>query len=208
MIVEGGDDRHSVIGLMRAYIPWPDAEPEWPVVIDLGKSDSEILATGYITTYLKAPGLESLGVVLDADENPASSRYQRLHDLCQGMFPQIPRELPIDGLIVKNDEGKRLGIWIMPNNESGGSLETFLVQLVPDGDGPLWKHVLDCIHVAIECGAECRECHLDKAKLYTWLAWQDPPGRSPGIALTKKTLDPHSSHAATFVEWFRKLYKL
>ena len=96
----------------------------------------------------------------------------------------------------------------MPDNVSKGGLETFLKFLVPNEAESTWKHAAESVGMARTLGAPCRECHLTKAELYTWLAWQDPPGYSPGRALTKKVLDPRSSHAKMFVSWFRELYEL
>jgi hypothetical protein len=94
----------------------------------------------------------------------------------------------------------------MPDNESEGCTEVFLRHLVPAQAETSWQHAVQSVIGARELGAPCRECHLPKAHLYTWLAWQDPPGQSPGIALTKKILDPTAPSAARFVTWFRLLY--
>jgi len=120
----------------------------------------------------------------------------------------MPAALPPGGLIVDNDDGKRLGVWIMPDNTSAGSLETFLRYLVPDPAEPLWKSAVDAVTKAKELGCPCRDTHLAKAHLYTWLAWQDPPNQNPGHALAQKVLDPHNEQANAFVEWFRQLYEL
>jgi hypothetical protein len=96
----------------------------------------------------------------------------------------------------------------MPDNTSQGDLETFLRYLVPDRQEPLWKQACDSVIAAVSSGANCRDSHIAKANLYTWLAWQDPPGQSPGFALTRKILDPQSQYAGPFVKWFRELYRL
>src|ERR1700691_6817659 len=95
----------------------------------------------------------------------------------------------------------------MPDNLSPGSLETFLRYLVPAHTQNLWQHAKDSVAVAKTThGAACRDSHVEKAHLYTWLAWQDPPTQSPGMALTAKILDPHAGEAGTFIAWFRSLY--
>ena len=96
----------------------------------------------------------------------------------------------------------------MPDNQSVGYLETFLRYLVPDSQLPLWQHAEHAVTEAISLGAGCKDGHAPKANLYTWLAWQDPPGRSPGIALTQKVLDSNSGLAQPFVSWFKDLYQL
>jgi Protein of unknown function (DUF3226) len=52
--------------------------------------------------------------------------------------------------VADNEEQKRLGIWIMPDNRSEGSLETFLRHLVPDQSEPAWKHAIESVEAAAE----------------------------------------------------------
>jgi hypothetical protein len=173
----------------------------------LGKSVDEILEEGALSVWLKAPNIEVLGVMLDADADP-KARYRRFRQLCEGLFPGIPDDLPSAGLIHDRNDGKRIGFWIMPDNSSSGTLETFLKHLVPKEATPLWDHAVQVVNDARTINAPVREIHVEKANLYTWLAWQDPPGQSPGIALTKRCLDPHSPSAKAFEAWFRELYSL
>jgi hypothetical protein len=82
MIVEGIDDRHSVVGLMRDHVNWPEEPKDWPVYIEVAKSVDEILATGYISTEIKARNIKIVGVMLDADLN-ADGRYRESNSSCQ-----------------------------------------------------------------------------------------------------------------------------
>jgi hypothetical protein len=148
-----------------------------------------------------------VGVMLDADDDPVGC-YHRIRELCLVDVPGIPRELPATGLIVAHDDGVRLGVWVMPDNDSHGDLETFLRNLVPDAADPLWNHAVDSTARAAALGAAYREAHRAKATIHTWLSWQDPPGRPFGVALTAKILDAHSPKAEPFVRWFRELYSL
>jgi hypothetical protein len=130
LIVEGQDDKFSVISLMKHHVDWPDAKEAWPIFVEVGYSADEILRQGYLTAQIKASHVETLGVMLDADEHSAG-RYQRLKDLFRQLYPELPELMPIDGLIAGNDDQKRLGIWLMPDNASEGCMETFLRYLVP-----------------------------------------------------------------------------
>jgi hypothetical protein len=130
LIVEGYDDLFSVQGLMRAHIPWPEGKENAPVYIQIGNGAEEILVDGYLTSILKTHGVKIVGVMLDADTKPRS-RYARIRNLCLSIFPNLPTDLPTTGLIIDNDGEQRLGVWIMPDNSSEGSLETFLRYLVP-----------------------------------------------------------------------------
>ena len=207
LVVEGIDDLHSVVGLMRAHITWPEKKTEAPVWIEIGRSAEEILEPGYLTAKIKTRDLEVLGVMFDADTKPRG-RYERIRRLYSDLFPDLPEEMPATGLIADSQDGKRFGLWIMPDNASEGCLETFLRYLVPGESERVWEHAVESVQVAKKIGAKCRDVHDPKANLYTWLAWQDPPGQSPGLALTKKVLDPHSGTAGAFVAWFRGLYRL
>lgn len=206
LIVEGHDDKFSVVGLMSWYINWPNKSADAPVWIDVGNSADEILEPAYLSALLKSRETDVLGIMLDADAKP-DGRYESIRKTCSPVFPKLPRQMPSGGLVA-NEEGKRLGLWIMPDNAAHGCLETFLRYLVPEESERLWTHAVESVCVAKTLGAPCREVHRDKANLYTWLAWQDPPGQAPGRALTQKILDPQSIHADPFVKWFRALYSV
>lgn len=208
LIVEGWDDLFSVVGLMSAHINWPQGKKNAPVYINMGNGADEILKDGYLTAFLKSSVIRTLGVILDADANP-TGRYERIRGLCHHLLPKLPPRLPQSGLVIENAANqKRFGVWIMPDNSSEGCLETFLRYLVPDTSESIWQHAVESMHGAKKIGCACRDTHLAKAHLYTWLAWQDPPGQSPGQSLTKKVLEPQSESAAPFVSWFRSLYEL
>lgn len=206
LIVEGEDDKFAVIGLLEHHVDWPNDKANAPVFIDVGKSAGEILKEKYISTQMKRSGLKRLGLMLDADSNPVG-RYTSLRNLCLPGFPNLPENIGADGVWVEQDE-LRLGIWIMPDNGSQGYLESFLKYLVPPGGEPVWDHATASVAAATEMGATCKQTHVPKACLYTWLAWQDEPGQSPGRALTQKILDPHQEHAERFIRWFCGLYDL
>ena len=207
LIVEGPDDKHAVIGLMKAHVDWPQAPESWPVFVEVGNGVAGILADGYLSTELKASHVRSVGVMLDADMNP-DRRYERIRQLTAALFPDLPAAIPATGLIVDNEDGKRFGVWLMPDNQAVGDLETFLHYLVPGNQQRLWDFACNSVATARGIGAGCRDVHLTKANLYTWLSWQDPPGQSPGLALTRKILNPKSSYAGAFVGWFKDLFRL
>ena len=207
MVVEGQDDKFALIELMGHHVDWPQEKALAPVFVEIGGSADEILATGFISGKLKESGVDVLGVVLDADDI-FSNRWGRIRSLCAPLFPLMSATIPADGLIIENIDEMRLGVWIMPDNASHGMLETFLQHLVPDTSVPVLDYAKQAVNEARQKGASCRECHIDKALIHTWLAWQDPPGNSLGRALTKRILDPDSNSAAPFIAWFKKLYRL
>ena len=206
LVVEGKDDLHSVVHLMSAHIDWPKNDE--PVSIKDGDGRSKVLHSGYLTTILKHPDTRALGVMLDAEEEDPNLVYVRVRGLCLTIFPRLPNSLLPTGVIANNEDGQRFGVWIMPDNSSRGTLETFLRYLVPPEEQSIWAYATESVKQARDLGAKCRETHIEKANLHTWLAWQDEPGYPPGTALTRGLLDPRAESAASFVEWFRTLYSL
>lgn len=192
---------------MKKHVDWPEQEDRWPVFIEVGLSVEEILEPANIRVHLKEPNINAIGFMIDADTNP-NSRYQRLVTVCSDFFPMMPSTLDPDGLVIENADGQRLGIWIMPDNRSHGGLETFLRVLVPSECEQVWSHAVEATSSSRQIGAPFRDAHEMKAQLYTWLSWQDPPGQSPGLALTKKILSPHVPAAKPFVRWCQRLYHL
>jgi hypothetical protein len=207
MLVEGAVDIFSVVGLMREHVDWPKARWDAPVWILNGGGRPNVFEKNLIPTYLKSFVIRRFGIIVDADDNAAGT-YQRIHQLCGKEFPQLPTQLSADGIIVENDDGKTLGVWIMPDNHSDGGIETFLKSLIPESEAKSWELAQQCVQSAKQLGCPCRDCHEDKANLYTWLAWRDPPGQSPGVALMMADLNGTAESAGAFVAWFKKLYDL
>jgi hypothetical protein len=177
------------------------------VRIEYAGSVDELLDDAYISASLKRPGLEALGIVLDANDS-FEERWQRIQQLFRPEFPSIPGTMDSGGVITKSDSGLRLGVWIMPDNRSRGMLETFLAYLVPDESEAVWQEAINASESARITGAPFKDIHTDKARIHTWLAWQDPPGRPFGEALKNKCLDPSVPQATAFAQWFITLYGL
>jgi hypothetical protein len=207
LLVEGVEDLHSVCGIMRAHIAWSAEPKEYPVYITAGGGAAEILAARLIALKLKERFTRILGVMLDADEKP-KNRYGHIRSQCLPDFPNMPDDLSSEGLVLENGSGKRIGVWIMPDNITSGSLELFLRHMVPAESAHIWNHAINSTASAKRLGAPYHDSHCDKANLYTWLAWQNEPAQRAGEALAKKILDPHSLSAAAFVKWFKDLYQL
>jgi hypothetical protein len=168
---------------------------------------SKIIDPDVISTELQASGLSALGIMLDADDNP-NERWQSIRNACQSSIPDIPKDLPEAGLILNAPNSVQFGIWLMPDNRMGGMLETFLAYLVPNDSEPLWQFSQETSRTAKNKGASFKDVHYDKANIYTWLAWQDPPGQQLHQAVMERILNPQHPNAQKFVTWFKTLYDL
>jgi len=207
LLVEGKDDVYAIASLMEHYVQWGRTESEWPLFIKDEGGTGKLLKDDVIPTYLKSSELQALGIVIDANE-AFEGRWQRLRQLCDALFPDLPEVIPATGLVLSRSDGIRFGAWIMPDNHSHGMLETFLSFLVPDQAKDLWTYAQETAAEARKHGAPYDIKHQDKANMHTWLAWQDPPGRPFGEALKAKCLDPMSPRSRTFAEWMIGLFQL
>ena len=205
--MEGKTDQRVIPYLMEANgVPWPDhRDPDCPAFIhDYGSVDA-ILNPGVIEAELRASGLEALGLVVDADGD-AAARWDELRALWGGEFADLPDQIPVEGLEVVPASGPRFGVWIMPNNRFQGMLEDFLVGLIPDDSSTLYQRARNCVAEARGDHAPFKSVHERKAEVYTWLAWQDPPGLRLHEAVKHRVLDPRRPESQRFVSWFRSLF--
>ncbi len=206
LLVEGDEDKRVIPQLIEANgIPWGEKRSEWVLEIKECNGFESMVEKGVIETELKESGLKVLGIIADANEN-VKQRWSSLRNRCLGTFSELPDDVPASGLIQENESGLKLGVWLMPDNQSHGMMETFLTYLVPDDGNPVLKFAESARNKAHRLGAPYKEAHSDKAKIHTWLAWQDPPGRPLHNAVMQRLLDPCSPHAAVFVTWFRSLF--
>lgn len=208
LLVEGEEDKRVIPYLMEANgIHWGKTPDTRVVEIDPCGGFENMVKQGLIETELKASSLKVLGIIADANEN-AKQRWSSLRNRCLGSFPELPDDVPAAGLIQESESGLTLGVWLMPDNRSHGMMETFLTYLVPDDRDPILTHAERARDDARALGAPYKDAHADKAKIHTWLAWQDPPGRPLHNAVMERILDPCSTYAAAFVGWFRSLFGL
>jgi hypothetical protein len=204
LLVEDHDTNGAVIGLLRHHIDWPRDETGWPAKIEILGSSKAVLNKRELDLKLKESGLEVLGLVVDADTS-FKGRWSAIRDVCSHLGATPPTTCPQQGLILQVGT-KRLGVWIMPDNQSNGMLEDFARTLVPPDASALHAFAQTSADDAKKKGASYRKVHTEKAYIHTWLSWQDPPGERIGNAITKNMLQHDSSTAMAFVNWFKLLF--
>lgn len=214
LLVEGETDKRVFPELLEQAGIKPWVMKDMPRVrIDVVEGVDELLKLEGILTRSRVSSVKTLGIVLDADEEP-TRRWDALRNRClqDKVHPLFPAELPEDGLVLEaHGQAPRFGIWMMPNNLSKGMLETFLTNLVPDGElNRLFQHARDsALRAKGEFQAPYKEVHLDKVLVHTWLAWQEEPGQQLHTALKASVLKPREvALAQKFVAWFCRLYQL
>lgn len=207
LIMEDEDLRSAFLALMRRHIPgWPaTGAVDAPVYVRRAEGAENALKQ--IGTVWKTDRLTCLGVVVDADDQ-FPLRWARIREFSKANFSSVPEEPLASGLILSDNDGKRFGAWIMPDNKSSGMLETFCRPLVPTVHDSLWQYASEAASEARNKGARYIEPHVQKAHLHTFLAWHNPPGQSIGRALSSGCLDCCADGAAAFVQWARTLYDI
>ncbi|WP_243147108.1 DUF3226 domain-containing protein [Scytonema sp. UIC 10036] len=121
--------------------------------------------------------MNALGLMVDADDNP-SGRWESIRNACLKTIPDIPDQLPNSGLVHSMANGIKFGVWLMPDNQMRGMLETFLAYMIPQLNEPLWQYAQEVVTEARNRGASFIYPHVDKANIHTWLAWQNPPPKT------------------------------
>ena len=206
LLVEGEEDKRVIPQLVEANgVQWGNKPKDRIVEIKPFHGIEKLLDKKLINIELKASGLKILGIILDADEFP-SKRWQSIRNCLIEKFPDLSEQLPPSGLIHLGEI--KVGVWMMPDNKERGMLETFLQFLLPEDSKALWQFSEQSCQKAKEQGACFKDCHSDKAKIHTWLAWQNPPGRQLHNAITERILSPASPNAAVFMQWFRELFEI
>lgn len=213
LLVEGPDDAHVLRSLFGYYhIPCvhrgrPEYDQAPPSLIEIREYDGVGELLKAFGVELKRSGDRRLGIVIDADDNLAD-RWRSLRDrLTQAGYTGMPRVSRSDGTIIEQDEKFPVGLWLMPNNQLPGMLEDFVSLLVPPG-GLLWPVAERTLQEVIATERRFPEVHQRKARIHTWLAWQQEPGKPMGVAITARYLDPSASQAQQFIDWVRRLFVL
>jgi hypothetical protein len=207
LLVEGDEEKRLIPYLMDAFVAWGNRREEWVVQIEEFGGIENLLKPSAIEVELKTPGLQALGVLLDANDQ-FDSRWGRVRNHCRRIASDFPDVLPEGGLIHQTVQGLRIGVWIMPDNGSRGMLETFLSLLVRPKQTPLWNFAATSCATARAHGAPYTDSHRDKANAHTFLAWLDPPGQFLHLSVLSEALDARSPLGEQFARWFINLYQL
>jgi hypothetical protein len=215
LFVEGNNDLHTVLHVVMKLRPDFNHDPEsWfnGFKIDDCKNDQGALKAFCLAAR---SSVGHYGLVIDADSVPHKGLQDRWDSIVEGvhsypeladvLFPAVP---PNEGWISVIPGGPTVGAWIMPDNQHTGAIEAFLTPLVPSGD-QLWTYA-DTVISTVQTppyNASFKAKDATKAKLHSWLAWREEPGRPYGRAIDCDDL--HVSDdvtASTFVDWFERLF--
>lgn len=209
LFVEGPDDQHVVIHVLKRYgvsVELDSCRDWYPLiqVVEPGRNKDHILR---IMTPMIEVGLpRRLGFLMDANSSLAAT-WKDIKDRLHAASVPVPEEIHRDGFVGVSDRyGKRVGAWLMPDNENTGAMEEFLTTLIPSDDS-LWPYARKATDEAKSHGAAFPPRSFHKAALRAWLAWQETPGMPYGTAIQRQFFRAGGETADRFVDWFRRLFE-
>lgn len=193
LLVEGQDDEYVVSRLLERH------KSSLSFSVKNKQTISKLLPS--ISLEIRASGRQVVGILVDADDDMAA-RW----DAVRGQLSKadiLPPTAPNSaGTII--DGTPRIGIWLMPNNESPGELEDFVVKMIPDGD-KVWPLSQRYIEDIPEAERKFSEKKKPRAQLYAWLAAREDP-RQIGLAIRARDLEVDGELSQKFIAWLTKLF--
>ena len=206
LFVEGKTDKYVIVQLLKKHgliAHDADTKTETPdkvqVVVSVIKSTegssgskSEILDD--IPIRLRSPKHSAIGYVIDADDTAFTGwnlqrTWQSVCDRLEKTSVDVVKQdaMPVEGFHgLQSKTNTPIGVWLMPDNQSDGSIEDFLRKLIGDGDSIAPFAESSTRFAKDKHGAKFKEKDFKKAVIETWLAWQVEPGMSFGSAFTNR----------------------
>lgn len=212
LLVEGSDDLHVIRALRGRYkiseelfsIEIP-ADPTSFQKENKDEGGKELLLKN-LPRKLKESNLETLGVILDADED-LQATWEAVRNKLMGFgYQNIPKYPLPEGWIYSQPEFPKIGVWLMPNNQLPGMLEDFVQYLIPENDLLFPKAEQIIQEIETENLHKYKPSYRAKALIYTWLAWQKKPGKPMGQSITATVFQADTAIAAKFVDWLNQLF--
>ncbi len=197
LLVEGNDDQHVIWALCVKFKLEENFE-----VVDCKGIDK---LYEQIPVRFKQSEISTIGIIIDADAD-LKGRWTSLKSLLLQQGFDIPEKLPTNGLILTNEANKRIGVWIMPNNDLNGMIEDFIAFLVPKDDKllPIVNSTLK--EIEDKKLNKYSLTHKSKAAIHSWLSWQEDPGTPMGLGITKKYLTTDEETCLRLTNWLTLLF--
>lgn len=205
LLVEGKNDQHVVWALCQQH--------NLPQTFTVERSDQENQTNSgveqlltSIPVRLKAARLRTLGIVLDADTSVLTRWQAVCGRLAQAGYSDLPDSPALEGSIIMQTDKPKVGVWLMPDNQVPGMVESFVANLITQGDPLVGKVRTILDEIESEKLHRYPSVHRPKAFIHTWLAWQQTPGQPMGQAITAKVLQHDRELANRFVNWLQQLF--
>ena len=202
LVVEGQNDEHLVLHLCR------QADPELGDKFEFRNAQGRMGVINSVRNLVNQPDLTGVGFVLDGDESP-QEHWRQVIERIVVAYPDL--ELPAtperSGTIIAEDPNvgnPRIGLWVMPDNQTAGELEDFVVQMIPESD-PVWPQSQDYITGIPLADRKFADNKITKSEVHAWLAARRFPGLM-GIAVREGDLTTDNPLCQRFLAWLNRLF--
>ena len=197
LLVEGDNDKHVVLQMCARILGMPEF-----CIIAKGGVDA-VLAS--IANELRVDGRKAVAIVVDANDH-VTERWRAVTEPLRELAIDVPEQPEPDGTCIEGSTRlPRVGIWLMPNNESMGELEDFVRSMLPDDD-PVWPQAESYIDGIPEGNRRFTDKKALRAKVHAWLATRSRP-RLMGVAVRDGDLHVNGELATKFADWLRHVFE-
>lgn len=199
LLVEGWDDMHVVCHLC-------EPNPITPTFTVSPKGGIDPLLKG-IRSEISVEGRTVVGILVDANDD-LQSRWDAVAGRLREANIEPPSGPASNGTIIESrpHEGKpRVGVWLMPDNQSPGELEDFIEGMIPPHDRvwPMSEDYIDGIPVKHR---KFKAGKILRAKVHAWLATRRRP-RQMATAIEAGDLNTDTETCQRFLGWLRQLFE-
>lgn len=218
LIVEGLTDIHVISNLIVAKsltINGYESERRYrEEFVSIGGNKEKALKQ--LRVALKRGNIDRLGIIIDADSESPDAALNTWRSVAailrQNGYQSVPTTPNPSGTIVNQEDKPQVGVWIMPDNQQSGYLEHFFEQLIDTKDVFLSEATTITEGFVQTNRNRFSPTHLQKAKIRTWLAWQNDPELPMGLALRDYSnlgyilLD--SPFSDSFIDWLKRTFDI
>lgn len=166
-----------------------------------------------LNIHLKQLGdgkLKRLALVVDADMSSNGEGFDKTLKEIKNKIESLDnnyscKHLESGGFIFEHSDGlPDVGLWIMPDNKSDGSLESWIIKNILSSSEVLFSTA----EKAVEALASplFTATKRKKADLATWLAWQKKPGEGLYYTIEGSLLDSDAPLYKGLRCWVEKLF--
>ena len=197
LLVEGRDDQNVIWQISGRNRDIPDFE--------IASKGGIRPLLDSVRQEVRDPDRQVVGILADANAD-LQARWDAVSDRLRQEGFTLPRTPDVDGTIIpETDDLPRVGIWLMPDNESAGELEDFVARMIP-ADDPVLPLSVDYIEGIPIADRKFTENKTQRAKVHAWLAAREDP-RQMGQAIRARDLEVNGELCEKFVVWLRKLFE-
>ena len=202
LVVEGLNDQHLVLHLCR------QGNPALEERFDFHNAQGYTAAVNSVRGFVNQADLTAVGIVVDGDNVPLEHWRQVIERIADA-YPNLslPDAPDAAGTIIPADlviGSPRIGIWVMPDNQTTGELEDFAAQMIPDGD-LVWPRSQAYIADIPPPARRFEDSKIIKSQVHAWLAARRFPGLM-GIAVRDGDLTINGPLCQRFLAWLSRLF--